>query len=84
MERRGEHKPGGSLGSHRERHNQYDLSGDPRPARGVRPWYEQKVWENTYDGTCCERPEITPDGRTLVVGSDLKDFWYVIDAQSGI
>ena len=44
---------------------------------------DQKVWENTYDGTCCERPEVTPDGKTLVVGSDLKDFWYVIDAQSG-
>ena len=44
---------------------------------------DQKVWENTYGGTCCERPEVTPDGKTLVVGSDLKDFWYVIDAQSG-
>jgi len=27
--------------------------------------------------------EVTPDGKTLVVGSDLRDFWYVIDAQSG-
>src|SRR5579864_4707703 len=36
---------------------------------------DQKAWENTYDGTCCERPELTPDGKTLVVGSDLKDFW---------
>jgi DNA-binding beta-propeller fold protein YncE len=44
---------------------------------------DQKAWESTYDGMCCERPEVTPDGKTLVVGSDLKDFWYVIDAQSG-
>ena len=44
---------------------------------------DQKVWESSYDGPCCERPELTPDGKTLVVGSDLKDFWYVIDAQSG-
>ena len=44
---------------------------------------DQKVWENTYDGMCCERPEVTPDGKTLVVGSDLKNFWYVIDAKSG-
>ena len=44
---------------------------------------EQKVWENTYGGACCERPEVTPDGLTLVVGSDLKDFWFVIDARSG-
>src|SRR4051794_970383 len=44
---------------------------------------DQKAWENTYDGMCCERPEVTPDGKTLVVGSDLKDFWYVIDSQTG-
>src|SRR5215471_20912351 len=44
---------------------------------------DKKAWEQTYEGTCCERPEVTPDGKTLVVGSDLKDFWYVIDAQSG-
>ncbi len=44
---------------------------------------DQKVWEQTYDGTCCERPEVTPDGKTLVVGSDLKDFWYVINSQDG-
>lgn len=44
---------------------------------------DQKVWEQTYDGNCCERPEVTPDGKTLVVGSDLKDFWYVINAQDG-
>ncbi len=44
---------------------------------------DQKVWENSYDGPCCERPEVTPDGLILVVGSDLRDFWYVIDARSG-
>jgi hypothetical protein len=44
---------------------------------------DKKVWESSYDGPCCERPEVTPDGLTLVVGSDLKDFWYVIDAKSG-
>ncbi|HZT34119.1 MAG TPA: hypothetical protein VFA33_29775 [Bryobacteraceae bacterium] len=44
---------------------------------------DQKAWESSYDGPCCERPEVTPDGMTLVVGSDLKDFWYVIDARSG-
>ncbi len=44
---------------------------------------DQKVWEQTYDGFCCERPEVTPDGLTLVVGSDLRDFWYVINAKDG-
>jgi hypothetical protein len=31
---------------------------------------DRKVWEQTYDGSCCERPEVTP-------------FWYVINAQDG-
>jgi len=44
---------------------------------------DKKVWQSSYDGPCCERPEVTPDGLTLVVGSDLRDFWWVIDAKSG-
>jgi hypothetical protein len=45
---------------------------------------EKVVWNNTYKpGTCCERGQITPDGLTLEVGSDLKDFHYVIDAWTG-
>jgi hypothetical protein len=42
------------------------------------------VWSNTYKpGTCCERGQVTPDGLTLEVGSDLKNFHYVIDAKTG-
>src|SRR5436190_12428545 len=44
---------------------------------------DQKVWDNTYDGQCCERQEITPDGLTIVAGSNLRNFWYVIDARTG-
>jgi hypothetical protein len=45
---------------------------------------EKVVWNNTYEpGTCCERGQITPDGLTLEVGSDLKDFHRVIDARTG-
>lgn len=44
---------------------------------------DKKVWDNTYDGHAAERPEVTPDGKTLVVGSDLQDYWYVIDAETG-
>ena len=43
----------------------------------------QKVWDNTYDGMCCERQESTPDGLTIVAGSNLRNFWYVIDARTG-
>lgn len=45
---------------------------------------EKIVWENTYEpGTCCERGAVTPDGLTLVVGSDLKNFHRIIDARTG-
>src|SRR5437763_16866577 len=38
---------------------------------------DQNAWEQTYDGTCCERPEVMPDVKTLVVGSDLRAFFYI-------
>ena len=45
---------------------------------------EKVVWNNTYEeGSCCERGQITPDGLTLEVGSNLKDFHRVIDAKTG-
>jgi DNA-binding beta-propeller fold protein YncE len=44
---------------------------------------DKKVWENAYDGQCCERPQIAPDGAFLYVGSDLKDFWYVVNPRTG-
>jgi DNA-binding beta-propeller fold protein YncE len=44
---------------------------------------EKKVWENNYDGNCCERPQIAPDGSFMYVGSDLKDYWYVVNPMSG-
>src|SRR5579863_323302 len=44
---------------------------------------EKMAWENTYDGQCCERPQIAPDGSFMYVGSDLKDFWYVVNPRTG-
>jgi DNA-binding beta-propeller fold protein YncE len=44
---------------------------------------EKKIWENAYDGQCCERPQISPDGKFMYVGSDLKDFWYVVNPITG-
>ena len=43
------------------------------------------VWSRTYDpiNTCCERGAVTPDGLTLVVGSNLQNFHRVIDAWTG-
>src|SRR5438128_6870596 len=45
---------------------------------------EKKVWENTYDGNCCERPQIEPDGSFLYVGSAVKYFWYVANSLTGV
>jgi DNA-binding beta-propeller fold protein YncE len=44
---------------------------------------EKKVWENVYDGQCCERPQIAPDGSFMYVGADLKDYWYVVNPMTG-
>jgi DNA-binding beta-propeller fold protein YncE len=44
---------------------------------------DKMVWTTTLDGKCCERPQVSADGRTLVVGSNLQDYWYKLDARSG-
>ena len=44
---------------------------------------DKKVWDTELDGSCCERPQVTPDGKYLVVGSDLKDYWYVLEPRTG-
>ena len=44
---------------------------------------DRMVWTTTLDGKCCERPQVDADGKTLVVGSNLQDYWYKLDAQTG-
>jgi DNA-binding beta-propeller fold protein YncE len=44
---------------------------------------EKMVWDNAYDGSCCERPQMSPDGSFMYVGSDLKDYWYVVNPTTG-
>jgi DNA-binding beta-propeller fold protein YncE len=44
---------------------------------------DKLVWSVTLDGKCCERPQVTPDGKIVVVGGDLQDFWYEVDARTG-
>jgi len=44
---------------------------------------DKMVWTTTLDGKCCERPQVSADGKTLVVGSNLQDYWYVLDAKTG-
>jgi len=42
---------------------------------------DKMVWSVTLDGKCCERPQVTPDGKIVVVGGDLQDYWYEVDAR---
>jgi hypothetical protein len=44
---------------------------------------DKMVWSTTLDGKCCERPQVTPDGKIVVVGGDLQDYWYEVDAATG-
>lgn len=44
---------------------------------------DKMVWSVELDGKCCERPQVTPDGRTIVVGGDLQNYWYAVDARTG-
>ena len=44
---------------------------------------DKMVWSTALDGKCCERPQVTPDGKIVVVGADLQDFWYEVDAATG-
>jgi len=44
---------------------------------------DKKVWEQTYDGDCCDRMAVSPDGKTLYVPSFDKPKWYVVSASTG-
>jgi len=44
---------------------------------------DKMIWSNAYDGKCCERPQITGNGKTILVGSAKRDFWYVVDGKTG-
>jgi hypothetical protein len=44
---------------------------------------DKMVWSVTLDGHCCERPQVTPDGKIVVVGGDLRDYWYEVDGRTG-
>ena len=44
---------------------------------------EKLVWEKTYDGTCCDRLALSPDGATIYAPAFGAPKWYVVDAASG-
>jgi len=44
---------------------------------------EKIVWEQTYDGKCCDRLTVSPDGKTLYVPGNGGSQRYVVDAKTG-
>jgi hypothetical protein len=44
---------------------------------------EKIVWEKTYDGNCCDRLTLSPDGATIYVPAFGAPKWHVIDAADG-
>ena len=44
---------------------------------------EKIVWEQTYDGECCDRMTVSPDGKMLYVPGNGGSHWYAVDAMTG-
>jgi DNA-binding beta-propeller fold protein YncE len=44
---------------------------------------DQVVWEKSYEGHCCERAAVSPDGRTIYAPAFGSAKWYVVHAPSG-
>jgi hypothetical protein len=44
---------------------------------------DKMVWEQTYDGECCDRMAVSPDGKMIYAPGDGGSSWYVIDAMTG-
>lgn len=46
---------------------------------------EKKVWDEAYEGRCCDRMAISPDGKIIYSPSftEPRDRWFVIDAVTG-
>src|SRR5437588_3725921 len=43
----------------------------------------QVVWEKKYDGHCCDRLAVSPDGRTIYAPAFGSPKWYVVSAATG-
>jgi hypothetical protein len=44
---------------------------------------DRMVWDQPYDGECCDRLSVSPDGMTIYAPGDGTSDWYVIDAETG-
>jgi hypothetical protein len=44
---------------------------------------EKIVWEKSYDGSCCDRFALSPDGRVIYAPAFGKPKWFVVNASDG-
>jgi DNA-binding beta-propeller fold protein YncE len=44
---------------------------------------ERIVWDRSYDGHCCDRVDVSPDGSTIYAPAFGKPRWFAIDARDG-
>jgi DNA-binding beta-propeller fold protein YncE len=44
---------------------------------------DKVVWEKNYEGHCCERAAVSPDGQTIYAPAFGSAKWYVVDAATG-
>ena len=44
---------------------------------------EKIIWEKTYDGRCCDRLALSPDGATIFAPAFGAPKWHVVDAATG-
>lgn len=46
---------------------------------------DKMVWEQTFDGDCCDRAAVSPDGKIIYAPSVVEGhaWWYVVDAMTG-
>ena len=44
---------------------------------------DKVIWENSYEGHCCERAAVSPDGQTIYAPAFGTAKWYVVHAATG-
>jgi DNA-binding beta-propeller fold protein YncE len=44
---------------------------------------DEVVWEKSYEGHCCDRPAVSPDGQTIYAPAFGHAQWYVVQAATG-
>ncbi|MEO7191012.1 MAG: hypothetical protein ABI051_08135 [Vicinamibacterales bacterium] len=74
--------PGGTAGSPTPGASRLYMSTTRRLA-AIDPMDGRVIWEHEYEGHCCERPAVSPDGRSIYAPALGSPVWYVIDAATG-